>query len=168
MTGSPIPFAQFSSLLNVSGDEAEKIAKLYGEKNDKAEIIGFLGLTLAPTQHKIILRDKVLFTWCAADTLLFPGYLSFSARVESTDPVSKQLVQLSINEDFLEWTDPVPLYISWVNKIDPGNIRKSMCHRTHFFASEETASEWRKGNMDTSILKVEDFFEGKILYGGCC
>lgn len=168
MTGSPIPFAQFSRLLNVSCNEAEEIARLYGERNDKAEIIGFLGLTLAPTQHKLILRDKVVFSWCAADTLLFPAYLSFAAKVESTDPVSKELVQLSINEDFLEWTDPVPLYISWVNKIDPGNIRKTMCDRTHFFSSEETASQWRKENMDAAILNVEDFFEGKILHSGCC
>lgn len=151
----------------MSGDEAEKIAKLYGEKNDKAEIIGFLGLTLAPTQHKMILRDKVLFAWCA-DALLLPAYLSIAVRVESIDPVSKQLVQLSLNEDFLEWTDPVPLYISWVDKIDTGNLRKTMCHRTHFFASEGTASEWQKENMGEAILNVEDFFEGKILYRGCC
>jgi alkylmercury lyase len=168
MKGNHIPFTEFSGLLGVSGKDAEKIATLCGEKNDKAQIIGFLGLTLAPTQHKIILRDKILFAWCAADTLLFPGFLSFSATIESIDPVSKQTVKLAINEDYLEWTDPVPLYISWVNKIDPRNIRESMCHRTHFFASEESATDWHKQNEDASILKVEDFFEGQLLYRGCC
>lgn len=168
LKGTPIVFDDFLDLLNVTPEEADKVVSLYGEKNEKQQVVGFLGMTLVPTQHKITVEETVLYTWCAGDTLLFPEFLSFSATIESIDPISKQVVRLAVNENLLEWTYPEPLYISWVNEIDREKIRKTMCNRTHFFASKETASQWQNQNQDVAILSVEDFFDWNISKRVCC
>jgi Alkylmercury lyase/MerR family regulatory protein len=42
-----------------------------------------LGLTLNPTPHRFELNERVLFTWCALDSLMFPGLIGQTAQVQS-------------------------------------------------------------------------------------
>jgi|25_taG_2_1085351.scaffolds.fasta_scaffold00193_31 alkylmercury lyase len=168
LKGESLPVKLFAELLGIDADEAEKVLASYGEVDDQGQVIGFLGLSLMPTPHKLMVKGKTLYTWCAADTFLLPQFLSFSALVESKDPVSNQLIQLSIDEDFLDWTDPVPIYISWIEKADSCHMRQSFCNRSHFFASEETAAKWLTENADAKISNVEEFFTFSRGGRGCC
>lgn len=168
LKGKPLPVNLFAEQLRIDVDEAKKVLASYGEMDNQGKVTGFLGLSLTPTQHKLIVKGKSLYTWCAADTILLPQFLSFSALIESKDPVSGQLIQLSVDKNFLDWTDPVPLYISWVEKIDSCHIRQSFCERSHFFASQETAAKWRKENADTRISNVEEYFTFSRGERGCC
>lgn len=167
LKGEPMSFAQFMDLLGMSAAEAEEILMLYGEVNSQNEVVGFLGISLFETKHKMLVEDKTIYTWCAADTLLFLRFLGFSAKVESRDPVNGELVKLSVNEDYLEWTDPVPLYISWMEKADSCDIRNSFCSHSHFFGSEDNANKWLYENPMGKISKVEDFFSYPAGFG-CC
>ena len=168
LKGESLPVKLFAELLGVDADEAEKVLASYGEVNDQGQVTGFLGLSLVPTRHKIMVNGKTLYTWCAADTFLLPQFLSFSALVESKDPVNDQLIQLSVNEGLIEWTDPVPLYISWVEKADRCDIRQSFCGRSHFFGSQETASKWLSTNDNARITNVEEFSTFSRGGRGCC
>lgn len=168
LKGEPLPISLFTQLLKVDVDEAERVIASYGEVDNQGNVTGFLGLSLVPTSHKLIINNKTLYTWCAADTILLPQFLSFSALIESKDPVSGQRVQLAVNDDFLDWTDPVPLYISWIEKTDCCHIRQSFCQHSHFFASQETAVRWLAENPDAKISNVEDFFTFCRGGRGCC
>lgn len=72
LTGEPLPIRLSAQLLKVDIDEAEKVIASYGEVDIQGNVTGFLGLSLVPTSHKLILNNKTLYTWCAADTILLP------------------------------------------------------------------------------------------------
>jgi len=163
----PLTADSLSQIINKSPEETKAIISTFGEVDQHEKIVGFMGITLVETSHKLSVDDHVVYTWCAADTLLFPRFLGFSAKVESRDPVNGELVKLSVNEDYLEWTDPVPLYISWMEKADSCDIRNSFCKHSYFFSSQDTANKWLEENPAGKISKVEDFFSYPVGIG-CC
>jgi alkylmercury lyase len=168
LKGEPLPVNYFAALLHMEVDEAEKIITSHGEVDDQGRVVGFLGLSLVPTPYKLVVKGKTLYAWCATDTIWLPQFLLLEALIESEDPVNGQLIQLSVNEDFLDWTDPVPLYISWVEKTDRCHIRHSFCQRSHLFASQETAAKWLSENADAEIYNVEELFTFSRGGRGCC
>ena len=163
----PLTADSLSQIINKSPEETKAIISTFGEVDQHEKIVGFMGITLVEPSHKLSVDDHVVYTWCAADTLLFPRFLGFSAKVESRDPVNGELVKLSVNEDYLEWTDPVPLYISWMEKADSCDIRNSFCKHSYFFSSQDTANKWLEENPAGKISKVEDFFSYPVGIG-CC
>jgi len=167
LKGEPMSFARFMDLLGMPAAEAEEILKLHGEVNIQNHVVGFLGISLIETRHKMLVDGKTIYTWCAADTFIFPRYLDFAAQVQSIDPISGEVVKLSVNGDYLEWTDPVPLYISSMDTADSCDIRNSFCNHTHFFVSEENANTWLKRNPNGKVFLLDDFisFSGR---SGCC
>jgi alkylmercury lyase len=52
------------------------------ELDDEGRIVGY-GLTLRETPHRFEVDGKRLYTWYALDTLVFPGLLGRTARIES-------------------------------------------------------------------------------------
>jgi alkylmercury lyase len=115
-----------------------------------------------------MVKGKTVYTWCAVDAIMLPQFLLFEALIESKDPVDGQVIQLSVDEDFLAWTDPVPVYISWVATADSCHIRQSFCNHSRFFASRETAEIWTTENSGACISNVEDFFTFSRGGRGCC
>lgn len=168
LKGVPMPINLFAELLGIDAHKANKVLSSYGEVDNQGQVTGFLGLSLVPTQHKLTVKGKTFYTWCAADTILLPQFLSFSALIESKDPINNQTIKLSVDEDFLDWTDPVALYISWIEKADSCHIRKSFCDRSHFFASRETAEKWLSSNTDARISHVDEFLTFCRGGRGCC
>ena len=110
----------------------------------------------------MIVDGITIYTWCAADTFIFPRYLDFTAQVESKDPISGEIVKLSVNGDYLEWTDPVPLYISSMDMADSCDIRNSFCNHTHFFVSKENANLWLENNPEGKISLLKTLKESII------
>lgn len=166
--GEPLPIKLFAEFLQVDVDEAKKILATYGEADDQGRVAGFLGLSLVPRQHKLIVKGKTLYTCCAMDAVVLPQLLLFEAVIESEDSLNGQGIQLSVNEDFLDWTDPVPLFISWMEKTGSGHCRHNFRNHSHFFGSQETAEEWQAKNRDTEISNVEEFFTFSRGGRSCC
>ncbi len=158
LTGKSLSVEQFAEMLEKSTSEGKEILSLHGEV-DANHVVGFLGLSLRKTNHKMKFNGKTIYTWCAADTLMFPQYLSFSAQIESKDPITSDLVKLSVNENFLDWTNPVPLYISWMKMADSCDIRQSFCNHSSFFSAKESADKWLQENPGGKISLVEEFFQ---------
>ena len=82
--GKPVTKADLQGLLHLSGDELERrLSHLPDTEFDQqGNILGW-GVTLLPTSHQFQLDGKVLYTWCAFDTVLFPPSLQRSALVQS-------------------------------------------------------------------------------------
>lgn len=168
LKGEPLPVSHFAELLHVEVDAAQKIIATFGEMDDQGRVTGFLGLSVVPTQHKLIVKGKTLYTSCALEAAILPQFLLLEALIESEDPVSGHKIQLSVNEDFLDWTDPVPVFISWAEENHRSDKRQNFCQTSQFFASQKTAAEWLAENAGTSITNLEELFTYARGGRGCC
>ena len=81
--GRPITITELAAAAGVdAADLANAPASQDIEYDDDRRIVGW-GLTLNPTPHTFIVDGRRLYTWCAADTLLFPAILGKPARASN-------------------------------------------------------------------------------------
>jgi len=166
--GVPLNKEEYYKLTNLSKEKADAILEKLGELDAQGNIIAFSGLSLIPTNHRIVINGKKLYTWCAIDAIFFTEWLDVASQIFSEDPIDKTPVELQIEGDHLLWTKPYPLFISWVETIDACDIRGSLCNHVSFFASEKTAKQWLENNPDGKILTIDDFFESTKIGIQCC
>ncbi len=159
----PIPIPNFAQLLKLSEKEALAFATQKGELNSEGNLVGLLGLSITPTNHKLVINHQDFYTWCAADTLIFPALLNVSAFIKSTDPINGEAIEIAIETDEITHISPAETYISWVAQVDENDIRCSMCNRVHFFSSEKTARQWHTTNQDARIFSVEKYYSTDLL-----
>jgi alkylmercury lyase len=130
------------------------------EYDDEHRIIGW-GLTLIPTPHKFIVDGRRLYTWCAADTLLFPAILGRPARVESHCPTTNTLVRLTVDPQS-GVTDLSPdsavISIPASAELDVARVRVSCCNPGRFFASTEAAEDWLAQYPAGTVLPVAEAY----------
>lgn len=160
LKGKPLHPVLFAKLMDVPINKAHEIIQLYGETNKEGDITGYLGLSLNKTAHQLNFDNKSLYAWCAMDTILLPRYLIHRWEIISKDPITGNHVKLSISDNLLEWTKPVPVFISWMEKADSCDIRSSFCQYSYFFESELSANKWQIKNPIANIYPVEQFFSG--------
>jgi alkylmercury lyase len=68
------------------------------EYDNLHRIVGW-GLTLNPTPHRYVVDGRLLYTWCAADTLLFPAILGKAARIESPCPTTGITIRPTVDPE---------------------------------------------------------------------
>jgi len=168
LKGVPLPKETYLNLINLPQEKADAILEKLGELDKQGNVVAFSGLSLSPTDHRFVVNGKTLYTWCVVDAILFTEWLDVASQILSQDPIDKTPVELQIEGDYLLWTKPYPLYISWVDTIDTCNIRGSLCNHVSFFGSETTANQWLKNNLGGKIVTVEDFFEPNKIGMKCC
>lgn len=127
------------------------------EYDSDGRIIG-LGLTLRPTPHRIELSGEQLYTWCALDTLIFPGLLGTTARVESTCPATGLPVRLTIGASGVAGVEPATAVVSLVNPEDMSAVRSAFCNQVHFFASGEAARYWLDAHPGGAVVPVAEAY----------
>lgn len=114
------------------------------EYDDQGRIVG-QGLTLRPTPHRFAVADQELYTWCALDTLVFPGLLDRAARVESVSPASGERIVVAVNVDpatGVTRVETASAVVSLVNPEQITSIRSSFCDQVHYFTSADDAAGW--------------------------
>jgi alkylmercury lyase len=165
--GQPLTIAQFAQIMDLTVPQALELAQNKGELDKKGQLVGFLGFSVVPTNHQLIINGKIFYTWCAADTLIFPAILGVDVIIISSDPLSNENIRIQVNHDLLIEVLPVTTFISWVDEVDQNDIRCSMCNRVHFFASEETSARWLANNQDARVFPVAKFFSSDIIATEC-
>jgi alkylmercury lyase len=168
LKGNPIPIANYYKLVDFSNEKADALLEILGEFNENNQITAFSGLSLTPTHHKFIVQNKTLYTWCALDAILFTEWLDVSSKIVSHDPIDNSLIELFIEGDHLISSNPFPIFISWVEKINSCNIKGSFCNHVSFFSGEQTAAKWLSNNPSGKILTLEDLFESNKIGLTCC
>ncbi|WP_445955076.1 organomercurial lyase [Yeosuana sp.] len=166
--GNPIPIVKYYALVGLHIEKANDVLEILGESNENNQITAFSGLSLTPTHHKFIVQNKTLYTWCALDAILFTEWLDVSSQIISLDPIDNSIIELNIECDHLVSSNPYPIFISWIEKMDSCNIRGSFCNHVSFFASEQTAKQWLSKNPSGKILTLEDLFESNKIGLECC
>ncbi len=127
--------------------------------DDDGRIAGF-GLTLHPTPHRFVVDDRVLYTWCATDTLMFPAVLGRGAVVESTCPVTSRPIRLEVTPEAVVAVEPPTTVVSQVHPAEAvEDIRGVVCRHGHFFSSPQAASDWAAEHPEGQLLSVNDAFD---------
>ena len=160
---SPEQVMQLAAPLNLSGDEVNSTLGWLSERNEAGHIVGLAGLSLNDWTHKFKVNGRTLSTWCALDTLYLPAMLKQTAEVASPDPVTQEIIRLTIAPHKVEQYTPTSAVISVVipKVAVPGlksaeEIWTAFCNYSHYFTSAETAREWFEGkSVDPVILSIE-------------
>jgi alkylmercury lyase len=133
--------------------------------DDSGRLLGF-GLTQRPTRHRYIVDGRVLFTFCAADTLIFTQILGRPVSVESSCPTTGQTIRVELSPAGLTSLDPTTAVVSHVRLCQGAkDIRGSLCDHGHFFASDNAAQQWRRAHPDGDVRPVGELFD--IALGVC-
>ncbi|MGQ0481971.1 MAG: organomercurial lyase MerB [Pseudonocardia sp.] len=156
-------------LVVVAGRDAAEVrdvlAGLSGtEYDDSGAVVGH-GISLRDTPHRFTLDDRVLYTWCALDTLIFPTVLGRSAQVISPTLGSGELVRLTVDPVAgVTGLEPLTAVVSVLIPGGGSSVRASFCNQVHFFATPDAAQDWLADRPTGAVLSVADAFElGRLL-----
>lgn len=173
--GEPVSPQHLAQLLDVTAEEvsgtlAALPAVFY---DDEGRIVGFWGLSLAKSRHRVEVDGHAVYAWCFPDTLFYPRILDKPARIESTSP-SGERISLVVRPDGIESVTPEGTVLTFVRlegmQFDD-HVISNFCHYNHFFSSEEEARRWAEAQpRDLLILTIEEGHElmtriAGVLYG---
>ncbi|HBQ18810.1 MAG TPA: organomercurial lyase MerB [Myxococcales bacterium] len=149
------------------------------EYDVEGRIIGY-GITLRPTPHHFEVNQQQLYTWCAVDTLMFPGILDRAARVESPCHATGAPIRMGVDVSGVHELDPSTAVVSLVLPNDVRSVRTAFCNEVHFFASPQAAEAWLAEHPGAHVIPVADAYDlGEVLFDrllggsgpkgkGCC
>lgn len=131
--------------------------------DEAGRIQGFWGLSVAPTHHRITVKGRALWTWCAYDSLFIPELLANRAEVESRDPETGELLRLTFAHSRVDAAEPAEIVMSMVSPgawdmTSAARIRASACHFIYFFASRASAERWQVKHPHTVVLSLDNAF----------
>jgi alkylmercury lyase len=160
--GRPVSPEQIAEQAGVdAGRVAGLLERRYGVELDaNRSVVGFWGLTLSPTPHRLDIDGQRLYAWCAWDTLFLPGVLRTPIAVESTCPTTGDAVSLTVTRGGVVGVEPTDALLS-MRHPDAGfcaDTRASFCCHVHFFASEHAFTQWTRRDEETFAVSVDDGF----------
>ncbi|MGH3259146.1 MAG: organomercurial lyase [Streptosporangiaceae bacterium] len=115
---------------------------------------------MRPTRYRFIVEGRSLYTWCAADTLIFTLLLGKPAVATSACPATGRAVTVELAADRVVSIDPPEALVTERRCDQVGaDFRSQICDHGHFFASPEAASGWVAEHLDGEMHSVRDAFE---------
>jgi alkylmercury lyase len=159
--GRPVTLADLTGAAGVEVDDLRNApAGQDIEYDDQHRIIGW-GLTLNPTAHSYTVEGQRLYTWCAADTLLFPAILGKPAQVESRCPTTDAVIRLAV-DPHAGVSDVSPstavISIPGSEEMDITCVRATTCNPGRFFATVDAAGDWLAQHPDGAVIPVADAY----------
>lgn len=124
-------------------------------------IVGYAGLTISGTKHRMRIAGRTLYAWCAWDTLFLPSLLGASAEVESRCAASGERITLTVHPDRVELEERKPFVSLIVPARDKAwtDIVSHFCCHVQFLADEDAASDWTARNPGSHIATLEQAWE---------
>jgi alkylmercury lyase len=166
--GESVSIGQFAKVLGTSAEAAEAFTRESALSSlvymgADGRIQGFYGLSVTPTRHQTTIHGRILWTWCAPDTLEHPELLGRTAEIMSHDPETGQVVHLTVSPDRIEAVEPTSVVMSmrrpeaW-DVTSAAGIIASGCHYQFFFASRDSGERWVAKNPQTVLLSLGEVF----------
>ncbi len=161
--GDPVATEQICLRLGLLADQVNDTLRIWPGVffDENRRVIGFWGLSLQETPHRLEVNGKTIYGWCAWDTLFIPELLGTSAQVVSTCPVSGIKIKLVVSPGGIEAVDPGGVTVSFLvpgKGVFQEDIVTSFCHFVHFFADPVAAQRWTAARPGTFLLSLEDAF----------
>lgn len=153
--GAPVP-------TEALGRGADVLSRWTDVRMDaQGRVIGYAGLTLVETQHRMKVAGRTLFAWCAWDTLFLPALLGVSAEVQSICPASGEGLEFLVGPREIVRA-PEGVLVSLVAP-DPrqaaADLIGQFCCHVHFLASEPAAREWTARRPGTPLATLPQAWE---------
>jgi alkylmercury lyase len=158
--GGPVTLVDLAAAAGVEVDDLRNApAGQDIEYDDQYRIIGW-GLTLNPTPHSYTVDGQRLYTWCAADALLFPAILGTPAQIESRCPTTNTIIRLTVDPHAgVSNVSPTTAVISIPgSEMDTTSVRATTCNPGRFFATAEAADDWLAQHPDGAVLPVAEAY----------
>ncbi len=162
--GAPVALPRLASLLELRADEVGRRLQAWPGVffDDAQRVIGYWGLTLSRSTHRLRVDGRDLYTWCAWDTLFLPALLDTKADVLSVCRGSGEPVELTVGPSAVESAHPAGLWVSFLlpeTEAVRANPVASFCHYVHFFRSRDAARAWLGEHPGTFLLSLVDAYE---------
>lgn len=159
--GKPVMMSELATAAGIEASDLDNApAGRDIEYDIQHRIIGW-GLTLTPTPHIYIVDGRRLYTWCAADALMFPAILGSPAHIESRCPTTDAVIQLTVDpQAAISHLTPATAVISipGSQERDVTQVRASMCNPGRFFANAQAADGWLAQHPTGAVLPVADAY----------
>ena len=161
--GRPVARAQLAESMQRSPAALNKMLdRWWGIDYDEQDrIVGYWGLSIRPTQHRLEVNGQTLYAWCAWDTLFIPEVLNAGAQIESLSPITAATVRLRLSRECIQDVEPVDAVMSFVT-LESAKIKENVvahfCHFVYFFESMATGMDWTSKQPGTFLLSIEDAY----------
>ncbi len=158
--GQPVSPERAASVLGLTREEALEILRQRPsiEWDEAGNIVG-AGLTLRPTPHRFKLKDCTLFTWCALDSLMFPGLVGQTVEVESPYASTGRPVRVTVTPEGVKQVEPPDAVVSVVAPEASPDVRRVFCDYVNFFQSAEAAAGWLAEHPGATALPVAEAYQ---------
>jgi len=156
--GNPVSVGQIAATLHLSHDDVTSaLGRLRNIEFDRDGNIVGAGITLNPTRHRFQVNGRMLFTWCAMDTLIFPMILNQTADVVSTCPATGFTIWLTVTPGGVEYLEPADAVVSLPRLSETCcDVRADFYNQVHFFSSSDAASAWLSERPGATLLSIEE------------
>lgn len=114
--------------------------------------------SLRPTPHRFRLEDRTPFTWCALDSLMFPGLVGQTVQVESPCAATGRPVRVTVTPDGVTQVEPPEAVVSLVAPEASPDVRRVFCDSVNFFQSAEAAAGWLAEHPGATTLPVAEAY----------
>jgi len=147
-SGRPLGIDEIAEASGVNVDRVTQVLEnARCERDDDGRLIDLFGMTLSPTLHRLTIDGSVLFSCCALWAHVIPKLVDRAVDVESVDPSSRELVQLSLSPGGIERAEPAgataTMAIASQEAVDMDVCGAFCCHVRHF-VSPESAGRFAK------------------------
>ena len=163
--GKSISFASIAEHLGTPVEKASRLLNLVPqsaiELDDDGHIIGFVGLSLAPTAHRFETTERSLYTWCVFDALFLPSLIEQAATLHTTCPNSHTDIEIKVTSSTVAAIAPDSPVMS-LTKTDTKScckdLRGAFCDQVNIFADQAAFDEWRLDRSDAISVSLSQAF----------
>lgn len=158
--GHPVSVARLADAAGLPESDVRAVLSAMNrvDWDDDGNLAG-LGLTLVPTDHRVVIGNHQMFTWCALDALLLPVLLDTTVQVRSTCPATGTGIAVTVTPTRVQAVAPAEAVVSQVRSVtDVCDIRSQACDHGRFFASVQAAAPWRRDHPSGVVSSVADAF----------
>ncbi len=163
--GSPVTVARISQIIDKNIKQTkELLSKLPPsavQYDSDGSITAFIGLSLAPTSHKFLLEESMLYTWCVFDGLFLPGILGKGANIITHCPATNEELSVQLSSEQLVSCRPDTVVMSVVTPeitVCHSNLRGEFCQHVSFFRDENSFRSWAKAKNGVDMIGIKEAY----------
>jgi len=158
--GQPVTVTSIVSACGENQEIVKETLRLGRAQRDQfGSVVGLSGFGLGPTTHRIEVDGVVLFGCCALFSLMIPSLVAQEVKIESVDPITRQLVRLTARPDGFVKADPIDAAGSFVTAEQEAldaDIGASFCSHINYFVSPESARKFVLENDNRQIVSIRE------------
>ncbi len=137
-------------------------------RDASGRLIDLYGLSLTPTPHRLEIDGSILFSCCALWAHVIPKLVDSTVRIESVDPLERQLVRLSVSPERVASIEPEgsAATLTTASQADlEADVCAAFCSQVRHFVSQESAENFADASSECHPVTLAELQEAaELLY----